>query len=490
MKPEERIVGPALYVTVYNQVGKGKEVERLLDLFTQYGVVARWITGPSNQSNMQSITLRSSDTFLRRWVVVQQLTTAMKDAVMGGEDLNFQIVMEEVGSVNSEVSEVLKNFELLRVQYGLRWGFSNLASGFGVGSVVFVITQLSRAGAETQVVRVAAELRKRGWKVGVVSLMKAEAFVEELKSQGVQVYELGMKRGDWSGDDLSRMVNILERDRYSQMICFLFHASLLGATAGRLAGLPRIYVSMRGEEQKRSRRFLQRLLLRCEIADGLVTNSKFLSNQVVSTDLNRTNVIPNLIDLSDWPYSPPKPQPGAPFRWVALGNLMEEKDYPTLLRAVGELKQAREDWVLEIAGAPFNKIVESDVKRLCAELGLEKCVTFKGQVTDVAAFLKLGNGYVMSSKSEGLPNSMIEAMAVGLPVVSTRAGGIPELVVHGKSGFLVDVGDPIALALQMGRLMDATPEQVSSLTQNARKHVEDYCSIERVIKRWEALLTG
>jgi len=136
------------------------------------------------------------------------------------------------------------------------------------------------------------------------------------------------------------------------------------------------------------------------------------------------------------------------YRLVTVGRLQAPKDPLTLIRALAELGRPGE---AVIAGdGPDRPAVESEVRRL----GMESVVRLAGERNDVAELLAAADLFVLSSRSEGLPLSILEAMAAGLPVVASSVGGVPELVVDGETGLLVPPDDPHALAAAIERLLD------------------------------------
>jgi glycosyltransferase involved in cell wall biosynthesis len=135
-------------------------------------------------------------------------------------------------------------------------------------------------------------------------------------------------------------------------------------------------------------------------------------------------------------------------RLVTVGRLQAPKDPLTLLRALSELRRPVETVI--VGDGPDRPRVESERRRL----GLESVVRLVGERNDVGELLAAADLFVLSTRSEGLPLSVLEAMAAGLPVVASSVGGVPELVVEGKTGLLVPPGDPHALAAAIGRLLD------------------------------------
>ncbi len=134
---------------------------------------------------------------------------------------------------------------------------------------------------------------------------------------------------------------------------------------------------------------------------------------------------------------------------VSVGRLKAPKDFLTLVRAFA-LLPADAFEALIVGEGPGRARLERELRRL----GLEGRVTLAGERADVTAVLAFSDVFVLASLSEGLPVSVLEAMAAELPVVATSVGGIPELVVDGKTGLLVRPRDPKALRDALARLLD------------------------------------
>jgi glycosyltransferase involved in cell wall biosynthesis len=158
----------------------------------------------------------------------------------------------------------------------------------------------------------------------------------------------------------------------------------------------------------------------------------------------RTTVIRNAVDVNQAKQAA---LTGDPPRLVSVGRLKEPKDFVGLVRAL-----ARVD-------APFRAAIVGDgpdrplVEAAIAATGLGDSVELFGERDDVAAQLAQSDAFVLSSSSEGMPLSVLEAMAAGLPVVASAVGGIPELVVDDQTGLLVASGDVDALAAALQRIL-------------------------------------
>jgi glycosyltransferase involved in cell wall biosynthesis len=142
-------------------------------------------------------------------------------------------------------------------------------------------------------------------------------------------------------------------------------------------------------------------------------------------------------------------EPGrTPVRICSVARFEAPKDHATLLRALALVRSA--EWQLDLVG---DGPLEAATRRLAADLGLETRVHFLGYMADPAEALAASQIFVLSSRSEGFPRSILEAMRAGLPVVASNAGGIPEAVADGSTGWIVPPGSPDALAAALGSLI-------------------------------------
>ena len=157
----------------------------------------------------------------------------------------------------------------------------------------------------------------------------------------------------------------------------------------------------------------------------------------------RSVVVHNAVDVSS--FAAARETGGQP-RIVSVGRFAYPKDYATLVEALARIDA---DYRASFVGdGPDHAAVAADIRRRAAGR-----VKLLGARRDVRELLAAADLFVLSSRSEGLPISVLEAMAAGLPVVATSVGGVSELVVDGETGFLVPPADPRALAEAVGRLL-------------------------------------
>lgn len=132
-----------------------------------------------------------------------------------------------------------------------------------------------------------------------------------------------------------------------------------------------------------------------------------------------------------------------------VGNLTPKKDQATLLAAHAALLRRHPGARLVLVGAGP---LEAQLRSRAAELGITDSVLLAGSRSDVPLLLPGLDVFTLSSRQEGLPVALMEAMTSGLPSVVTRVGGMPEVLDDDGQGLLVEPGDPVALAGALGRL--------------------------------------
>jgi glycosyltransferase involved in cell wall biosynthesis len=197
-------------------------------------------------------------------------------------------------------------------------------------------------------------------------------------------------------------------------------------------------------------------------------------------------LVPNAIDLEYYPYS---------VRFSARPKLVWLRAFhkiynPSLaVRVVEILARRFEDLELVMVGREKDGSLAA-AKELVRQKGLERHVTFTGGISkrDVPGLLSAADIFINTSSTDNAPVSVIEAMACGLCVVSTDAGGMPYLLSNGQDGLVVPVDDPAAMAAAVERIL-TTPALAQRLSMGARQTVEPF-GYHEVVGRWAHLLTN
>jgi len=167
-----------------------------------------------------------------------------------------------------------------------------------------------------------------------------------------------------------------------------------------------------------------------------------------------------------------------------VGSLTHVKDYPTVLQAVRTLSEGHGEWRLLIVGEGSERPRLEEI--IAADPELKRRVVLAGLSSRIPELLNAMDVYVLPSLIEGISNSLLEAMASGLPVVATVTGGNPEIVEDGESGLLFPVRDWQALANHLRRLQDQ-PETRLQLSEHALQRIRSRFSIDVMVRNYERL---
>lgn len=195
------------------------------------------------------------------------------------------------------------------------------------------------------------------------------------------------------------------------------------------------------------------------------------------------------VPLDEWPFVERHPPGSGEWRLLQSCRLIEKKGLDLTLRALKEILRTKPRTELAIAG---DGPLRQDLEKLAGELGVSKNVRFTGFLNQDELRKEVYRAHLFLHPSrtspdgnrEGIPNSLLEAMASGAPVIATRHGGIPEAISTGESGILVDENDHHSLAIAAHSLM-AQPSLMSKIAEAARVSVETNFSREANIRHLE-----
>jgi glycosyltransferase involved in cell wall biosynthesis len=212
-------------------------------------------------------------------------------------------------------------------------------------------------------------------------------------------------------------------------------------------------------------------------ADAILARSDSLARRLQELGCPREKITVQRagIPIEDWPFIERRPPVGNAWQFIQAGRLIEKKAFDITLRAFASLHQRLPHTRLTLAG---EGPLEGDLRQLAWELGIAEAVTFAGFLRQQALREAYARAHVFVHPSrtgrdgnvEGVPNTMLEAMATGLPVLATRHGGIPEAIRHEHSGRLVQENDWETLAIHMFDLI-GDPETWKTTGRAAREDV-------------------
>ncbi|MEJ7598655.1 MAG: glycosyltransferase [Kofleriaceae bacterium] len=353
-------------------------------------------------------------------------------------------------------------------------------------SIVHVLSSFGVGGQERVALDLAIGQRARGHRVGVISLAPAPdgAMAEEFAAAGVEVGRVP-KRG---GLDLT-LVPRLARElghRRAQIVHTHNPLPLIyGAPAARLVGAAAIHTKHGMNPGSRSHRLLRRGA--AQLAHAFVAVSDTTAAQArAQQDMppSRLHTIPNGIRLDRYR---PDPEARAEARvelglgdaWIVgtVGRLDQYKNQALLVRAMAPLLSSRVRLVI-IGDGDARPEVEAAV----AALPEPRWVVLAGRRMDVPRLVHAFDVFALSSKSEGLPLVVPEAMAAGIPIVATAVGGLPSVIDEGHTGMLVSV-DEAALAAALAKL-EADRDLARMMGANAREVALTRYSHDRMVEAY------
>lgn len=255
----------------------------------------------------------------------------------------------------------------------------------------------------------------------------------------------------------------------------------------RVCGAP-IVISCRGQDihmlPLRPAPERDRLLARLRSANAIHCVSDELRALVIAMSGRSDGVWVNRPAIDVEAIAPEPARSPGPLRIVASGRLTWVKGFEYLLQALQRLACKGVDFRAEILG---DGELRTALRYQIADLGLEHLVTLRGGIRpdEAISTIKHADIFVLSSVEEGISNAVLEAMACGVPIVTTEAGGMREAVTDGVEGLLVPIRDPAALAAALGALA-SDPAARATYGRNARRRAVAEFSIERQIDVFEA----
>jgi glycosyltransferase involved in cell wall biosynthesis len=201
--------------------------------------------------------------------------------------------------------------------------------------------------------------------------------------------------------------------------------------------------------------------------------------------LKRIVYIPGSVDTEKFrPAAEQRPDPGRPERMITcVARLEYQKGIDVLLHGWGRMISTCSEW--QIQSTPKLRLVgdgtlRPQLERMAAELNIRDSVEFMGLRPDVVELLQQSWGFVLPSRTEGMPNALLEAMACGLPCIATRVSGSEDIIADGLNGILVESEQPVQMADALRRVMEDT-ELAERLGREARVTVvREYQLAQRV----------
>lgn len=345
--------------------------------------------------------------------------------------------------------------------------------------VALVIGQLTRGGAEGQLAQVAMRIDRSRFEPIVYCLSGAvRPYGEEIEANGVRVQVV-------RGYALTRLRHLARHfldDDIDVVHSWLF---LANAATGVLQLVSPRRALITSARNRKLHGPLNRLAnaMAFRLSHAIVANSKDVASYISEkyrAPADRIRVVVNGVDTQR--FRPATNRDLARPFILAAGRLVEQKNHALFIEAAATLHRSLPTARFGILGeGPLRRKLESQAR----DLGLSEALTFLGERGDIESVLPTASLFWLTSKWEGMPNVVLEAMACGVPVIATDVGGARELIDEGETGFVVRSGDgPGFVAHSQALLSDAARWQ--QVGRAARDKAESF-SVAQMVKTMERL---
>lgn len=378
--------------------------------------------------------------------------------------------------------------------------------------ILYLITEFDRGGAERALYDIVRHLDRSLFEPQVACLGGPGYYSEKYRALGLPVHHLGLRCAHGPAAALFplgvarcilRLRRLLRREQIEVLQTFLFHANMVGRLAAALARTPVSIGAVRTAEPRHSHTLVDGLTF------GLVRGEICVSEAVRQFQVQRAGlppqrlfVIPNGVDPGEFPV------PAAPFACGAedslerrraartelglppedpvfafVGRLCEAKALPDLVSAFRAVLRQRGQTVLALAG---DGPLAPALRRTAARRQWAGRVRLLGWLDDPRQLYAAADCFVLSSRTEGMPGVVLEAMASGLPVVCTNAPGCAETVTDGEAGLVVRRGDVRALSAAMLTMLENTG-RAAQMGRRGRQRALGQFDLRDMVRLYEGL---
>jgi len=323
------------------------------------------------------------------------------------------------------------------------------------------------------------------------------SFVGRMEARGVETHLVHLAPS-FNPFALWRLTRLLVQQRVTILQTHGARSNFYGRIAGRLAGVPviisTVHNSLKDYEVRPLKRWLYMYLLRLTLplVHRIICVSDSNRRDLIeecSAVAAKTQTVYNGVDPSAFSSQPDRQTvrkelgttPGPVL--VTIGRLADQKGHRYLLQALPRLLETWPQLCCLFVGEGE---LRDALHHMAIDLGVEQACRFVGVRADIADILAAADLFVLPSLSEGFPFVLLEALAMGCPIVASRVNGIPELIEEGKTGFLVPAREPQALALAIQKLL-SDPAAASRMGAAGRTVVREQFTADRMVAKTTAI---
>ena len=346
-------------------------------------------------------------------------------------------------------------------------------------------------GTETFAIDIVKGLRKRRIDCFLANVwMPSE--MDEVASKELQEAYWGIKGSYSIGfQSIYGLIKLFRKEKFDIIHSYGLRISLVARLLKHFSSCKVFCMGIRGLDAQRSK--VQSWLDRITepLVDKVVCNAQAVANVRIErekTNKRKIEIIPNGINTEV--YDPEKYKyvtremlgiKHTGLLFVCVGNFRPEKDHRNLIDAVALIRHSIKNTKFLFVG---QDLMQADIENYIANQNLNSYFEFYGASKEIPKMLSVCDGFVLPSKSEGMPRAMMEAMSMALPVIATDAGGVPEVIEDNVSGLIVPKGNPVALSEALQELI-VRPDIRMSLGVEARQRIINHFSLDIMIDKYQ-----
>jgi len=357
--------------------------------------------------------------------------------------------------------------------------------------MLHIIDSLKLGGTEIQCYEIVKRISKKDYYSHVVTFNKAGPLAERFNKLGINVTEFKITGSFYNPASIFKIVLLslfIRKNNFKIIQTYGFYSTIPGVIAAKVANAPYIIAGKRDMNKMLSKnkikiekflwKYCHKIVVNaCKIKEYLVTKEGIFADKI--------EVIYNGVDIRKYPKESSNVSSDNYDLIGMIANFRKQKDHRTFLLAAKLVLNIKEKVKFILIGSGP---LELEMKKFAEELGIKESVLFYGQKTGkelYEIFRKLSIN-VLSSTNEGLPNTILEAMAMGIPVIANPSGGIPELIKDGEDGYLFPYKNADILLEKILTILE-NEEIAYKIGSNAKMKVESNFTFDIMQKKYDLL---
>lgn len=303
--------------------------------------------------------------------------------------------------------------------------------------VLQIIPMFKLAGAETMCENLCKALQNQGCDVVAVSLYTEHTpITDRLENAGIKVIYLGKRRGfDFS--IFVKLYQLMKKER-PEVVHTHIYAARYALPVAAFCGIPKKIHTVHNiaqQEQAKAGKIVNKFMFKhCGVVPAALSEEvKKTVEEVYKLSAEKIPVIFNGVDLSNCKVKEDYTKRDE-FKIVHIGRFMDVKNHAMILKTFALFSKQHTDAKLQLIG---DGELRKDMEQLAQELGVENSVEFAGLQSNVYPWLHDADIFILPSKFEGMPMTLIEAMGTGLPIIASAVGGVPDMLTDGENAMLI-----------------------------------------------------